>query len=548
MPEIPEGTKVYFNKPQLIAHLVSAREEYHVAGRGTGKTSGIQAPRLRRNLISMPQSAGVMIAPTYQQMLTRTLPSMKAGLARLGIVEGIHYLIGQKPEKRRGWKLPFEAPDSFKYFISFCNGSGVHLVSQDIKGAGNGLNTDWIIGDEVKYLDYERFMEETFLTMRANRTRFGKYYYHKSLCFTTSMPTAAGSKWILGKEKDMDPDLVQLILNLAMQQVGLEHQLLHTAKSYKPALQRKILAIDAELNELRKDCVYYSEANTLDNIHVLGEDYIKKARRILPDFLFDTEIMNIRPDKIEGGFYPTLDLEKHTYTPKKNSDYLETLDYVTTKPEDIDCRQDGDIDLEKPLWIGVDWGSRINCMTIAQDFPHVLRFINAMHVLEPEYLDHLAHKFCTYYKPHKNKVVYFTYGHDGGTRKANTPLTYAKQFTAILERAGWRVIPRAKTMVPDHAFRYILNAKVLDAKENKYKPVSFNKPNCHDLLVSMLHAPAIDGGREGIRKNKNSEKPNSNVAPQDATHYSDTFDLIIDALYSTVIHERPGFLDTVVGS
>lgn len=544
--EEQESKQVYYNRPQIVSLLVDANEEYDVWGRGTGKSSGVLAPRTRRNVINMPRSCGAMVAETYQQTLTRTLPSMINGWEKLGLIKDIHYVIGQRPDKKWNWPVPFEPPQSYKYFIQFCNGAGIHLVSQDINGSGNGLNTDWIAGDEAKYLNYDKFLDELLPTMRANRTLFGHLYYHHSIAFTTSMPTAVDAKWILKKEEDMDAELVELIVRLAIQRNELQKDFSTAAKSYKKGILRKIKQIEAQLNTLRKTCVYYSEANTLDNIHVLGEEYISKMRRIMPDFIFDTEIMNKRPDAIEGGFYPMLDLGKHTYANAYNNTYLEGLNYDMQKLGEVDCRMDSDLIADKPLWIGVDWGDRINCMTIAQDIPHELRFINTLHVLRPQYLDHLAAKFCEYYRHHKSKVVYYTYGHDGARGMANSAQTYAEQFAAILKKHGWTVHMRGKKSAPGHSVKYLLIAKVLDCKEHNIKPVMINRANCKELLVSMLHAPARQG-RKGIEKDKRSEGK-ENIPAEDATHYSDTFDLIIDALYSSVMHERPDYIDTVVGN
>jgi hypothetical protein len=43
----------------------------------------------------MPRATGVLVGETYQQMLSRTLPSTKAGLDMFGIYEGIDYVVGK---------------------------------------------------------------------------------------------------------------------------------------------------------------------------------------------------------------------------------------------------------------------------------------------------------------------------------------------------------------------------------------------------------------------------------------------------------------------
>jgi hypothetical protein len=54
----------------------------------------------------MPRATGVLVGETYQQMLSRTLPSTKAGLDMFGIYEGIDYVVG-KCGKSLGFTMPF---------------------------------------------------------------------------------------------------------------------------------------------------------------------------------------------------------------------------------------------------------------------------------------------------------------------------------------------------------------------------------------------------------------------------------------------------------
>jgi hypothetical protein len=53
----------------------------------------------------MPRATGVLVGETYQQMLSRTLPSTKAGLDMFGIYEGIDYVVGKG--KSLGFTMPF---------------------------------------------------------------------------------------------------------------------------------------------------------------------------------------------------------------------------------------------------------------------------------------------------------------------------------------------------------------------------------------------------------------------------------------------------------
>jgi hypothetical protein len=153
--------EIHYNIPQLRSMTVFAPEEWAVLARGTGKTKGIIAPKSERLLNMMPRCTGVIVGATFQQILTRTLPPVIAGWEKLGYINGKHFLIGIKPPKvwreKFDWKGPYHLPLNYEYFISWWNGAGVQLVSQDRAGSSNGVSIDWIMGDEAKLLNRERW-------------------------------------------------------------------------------------------------------------------------------------------------------------------------------------------------------------------------------------------------------------------------------------------------------------------------------------------------------------------------------------------------------
>lgn len=55
----------YFNKMQRQAMAIGAHDEYIIASRGTGKSEGIDARFILRNVWEMPGSLGALISPSY---------------------------------------------------------------------------------------------------------------------------------------------------------------------------------------------------------------------------------------------------------------------------------------------------------------------------------------------------------------------------------------------------------------------------------------------------------------------------------------------------
>ena len=64
----------FFNKMQRQAMAIAAHDEYIVASRGTGKSEGIDARFILRNVWEMPGSLGGMISPSYAKAWGNTLP------------------------------------------------------------------------------------------------------------------------------------------------------------------------------------------------------------------------------------------------------------------------------------------------------------------------------------------------------------------------------------------------------------------------------------------------------------------------------------------
>ena len=168
-------------------------------GRGTGKST-ILGKHIIDCVVQLPRSSGVLVASTYQQILTRTLPSTIAGMEQHGVYKDLHYIVGKRPPKSWNWPEPYEPPLDYKRCIIFWNGTVINFVSQDSSsGSGRGLNTDWIVGDEAALLNEKKFQTDVVLTNRGNAKRVAHYpndtwkYYeecplHHSIVLASSTP------------------------------------------------------------------------------------------------------------------------------------------------------------------------------------------------------------------------------------------------------------------------------------------------------------------------------------------------------------------------
>src|SRR6478609_1542790 len=97
----------HFNKPQLRSLIIGAPFEMVVAGRATGKTVGILAPKSAGCYFeTMPRGTGGILNATYTQAYTRTLKELIRGWQMLGLVADHHFIVGRRPSEQwiKMWK------------------------------------------------------------------------------------------------------------------------------------------------------------------------------------------------------------------------------------------------------------------------------------------------------------------------------------------------------------------------------------------------------------------------------------------------------------
>lgn len=509
---------------------IGAPHEIVVAGRGTGKSEMILAPKTEKCYFgTMPRGTGVVVQATYNQALVRTLPALCTGWERLGYVRDFHYIVGRKPtekwKKQWKWKGPYRAPFDYKYFISWWNGGGAHIVSQDRAGSSNGITIDWIIGDEAKLLNEEKLKTELFPANRGLMPEFASNPYHHGVTFTTDMPIGTGGRWILERVNAMDHGKVNEIWKMQVVRFKLKHlQKKETRKTFLEELKKQIAVIDDEINDLRRGLLYYHEASTLDNIHALGLEYIKIQLRDTSPFNFDTQILNLRPLKLEDGFYPDFDEEIHGYFATNNG-YLDNLNYDFSKIGAINCLRDdkaqgGDLDLNAPLHLGIDANRRIHPFSFGQVLHDEVRSLKGIHALYPAKLKEALELATTYYAPMKRKFLYFWYdqtmiGDQHATRISEDVMGHFRKYGWIVK--GMYIGPQ-----PGHEERYRMWGDLLTESGKYNKRYRVNRENCDKLILSKQQAKA-EQRKDGFGKDKKSEG-DPNFPAEESTHYTDAED------------------------
>ena len=512
-----EIQKKYFNRKQLEAMAIAAKNEYIIASRGFGKSEGIDAPRLIRNVFAMPRSAGALLSPTYGKLLRNTLPAIFAALERLGYKRNIHYVVGHKPPASLSFKKPLIDPFDYKYVIAWFNGSIQHMISFDRPMSANSMSLDYVFGFEAKYLDFDKIKNEVLPANRGNNNYFGDCPWHHGQLYTSDMPTSKSGMWILEKHKDMDPELIEFIKSLYIEYKSCKNKNLKTKKL-------------RELNEYRKAATFYAEYDAFDNIEILGEDYIKTMHRDLPPLIFLSSILNKRLRKIANGFYSALNDQLHYYENYDNS-YLENLGYDTGKSSRDTCLNDGDIYKELPMSIAFDYNAAINSLVCGQRIENrEARALHSFYVKTPRKLPDLVNLWCDYYDPVPHREVVFYYD---STAIADTPLdadSFADTIIKTLSKRGWNVTPVYIGQPLKHHLKHHYIDMALKGDPDYLFP-SFNRDN-NEYLILAMEQTGIKVGRTGFEKNKDPEKlPDSVEQPDEfKTHITDAWDTLFIGL------------------
>ncbi len=494
--------KVYFNKPQRLTQLIGANTTVIVAGRRTGKTDSIAAPFVLRNMQRMPGSTGGIVVPTFKHGLTNTIPGLLAAWKRWGFIEGIHYVVGRKPPK--SFRQPIIDPKDYEHVISFYNGSVAVIISQDRPGSSNSLTLSWLLVDEAKFIDYAKLKDETLPANGGIKSYFGKHSFNHSIMILSDMPQTQKGSWFLHYRDKMDPELIATIEATVYEIWRTKERIRALNASGKPVppyLKGYLRRLDRDLNKMRSVAVYYREYSSIENLQLLGENYIKQMKRDLTPLTFQTSILCQRIGIAKDGFYSSM-REAHKYDANDNQ-YLDTLGYDYDFST-LDSRADKDVDPDAPICIGMDYNANINWIVAGQPRDRRLNVIKSFYVKFERKIPALVEDFCRYYAEHRNKTVVYYYDATAlGSNYAVNDQDFHYNVVKEFERHGWRVESVYLGNPMHHDEKYLLINNAFAGKQ-RLMPF-FNRSNNEDLILAVQSA-GVSRGRNGFHKDKSGEK------------------------------------------
>lgn len=494
----PKAKLVYFNRPQLLTQLIAARTTVVVAGRRTGKTDSIAAPYILKMIQRMPGSTGGIVVPTFKHGLTNTLPGLFAAWARWGFKKGIHYVVGRRPPK--SFAPPITEPLQWENVIAFYNGSVAVILSQDRPGAANSLTLSWLLVDEAKFIDPVKLTNETLPANGGIKTHFCRHSFNHAMLILSDMPQSKKGSWFLEYEKKMDKRVIDAIGGGVYEIWRLKQKILEMRKKgIEPPdyLKGHIRRLDRNINRLRSVATYYREYSSVENVELLGEQYLRDMKRDLTPLTFQTSIMCRKIGIARDGFYSSMK-EDHKYN-ASDFEYLDSLGYEYI-PEAMDSRADRDVDPYAPICIGMDYNANINWIVAGQPDERLgrLNVLKSFYVKFERKIPALIAEFCRYYSHHHEKTVVFYYDTTAlGSNYAVNNIDFRYSIISEFERHGWRVVPVPLGNPMRHDEKYNL-INLGFAGKNRLTPY-FNRQNNDDLILAIQSA-GVERGRNGFKK------------------------------------------------
>lgn len=548
---------IYLNPAQRTVYNYRCRSTTVEAGRGMGKTDGLISPHMIGCLQTMPRGTGLFLGNSIKQLFTKTVPKTLMAIERMtGLKEGIHFFRGHAPAKCK-FKEPLVKPKVWENCIHFWNGFTWYMISTGVKAAANGMDSCAIVGDECRFMPEALIKAEILPTLRGiNTTHPGfdetKNPYYKSIFFVSDAPLTKRQAWMRKRKEEQTFEINRKIAEL-IRQANLCPEIIQI-----PKFQR-------ELNRLRCQASIYFSFSSVENIDILGEQFLRTMKKELTETMFDISIRNIQKEEINDGYYCNFNQDVHCYlsndeaqleAAQKFNRKVVTQIYsggrtLRVESESIDlkelsksnnCCLDTDIIPGEPLRIAFDYGTTINCLVVGQTESRrntgILRILNSMVNIKASRLEGLCEMFCKYYEPHqitcRDVIFYYDSTAKQGAAYASEKYDETRYYNTVkrvLKKHGWNVmeVPMGRPMSHNKKYEFLNGCFA----ETQRPFIRINKENNENLIASVENARVIEG-RNGFEKDKSKEKYRVSKEVDDIeaelaqrTDLSDAFDTLV---------------------
>lgn len=526
---------VYANPADIFVTLVDPKDLNLIAGRATGKTTGIVARRSLRINKSMPGAYYAFVGDFYSNLLSNTVPSMLKGWEDMGLREGKDFVINERPPSH--FDRPYKKPISYKHTVSFFNGCFYKLASMDVVSSMAGDSYQHIFGDEAKYLDKTK-LDKLLPAKRGERMRYEGSPYYLGTTFTTDIPNELSSNeygWILEMEANMNVEQIKTILYTSLVVNEIKQALVAAALKRDHAeyskQKRSYYRWNERLFRARTGSVLFHVISSFANADILTLDWFRDQLDLAGIEGFKSAILSLRQDlKADEKFYPKFDAE-NLFDDGLNAAFYDNVNFGETRK--LDSRGLRYINTELFLKGSIDFGNMCS-LIVGQKQGNTERILKNFHTLAPEFIDELAQQFVEFFQYHPRKLLKLRYDRAGNQYK-KVKQDFATKFKKAVEgaeingiRQGWRVQLMSEgqaTIYQEEEFN-VMN-QIFAGDNSKLPKILIDKFQCLELVSSLnMTKTMVDKDKKGtfrIYKNKTSEKLPLKKLPMFSTNYSDAF-------------------------
>ena len=514
--------KDYLSVVQILTKLADCQNMFIEGGRGTGKSTHIQGPRLDRVQISMPGCIIILGAATYKSIFDNILPGIMEYLIS-NYDRGIYFEVGKKPGRH------FNTPDQiydWKHTISFASGTVVQLASADRPESFLGKNAAHLVIDEMLKIPQKKFVDHAIPALRADRSKFGMSPYFMGITGTSSTPNfETDEDWWLNYEKNMNQELIDCIVEIALEIDKRKFDLEEAKSSFnQPEIEKLVKFInrwETRINELKRGQTYYLRTSSLSNIKILGIDYIENqiALQGMDEGKLNTSIFSVRKRKVGERFFGKFG-KQHLFDDSYTYNVIDT--YSADMTPEHTSRNLKHCLSNRPLIAGYDPGP-FSSIVFAQKKENAtskeLKIIKDFHVIHPRQHEELATEIDNFFKYHTRKEIFLHYDRAGNQRdpawRKYKPLSGGEKdedavlLKKALEKKKWRVhLLSIGQGTIAHSTHYRLINILFGSHHDKDKNVpniSICRNECENLISSINHTPLKRHEGE-IMMDKSSEK------------------------------------------
>ena len=513
--EIPDALEVYQNTAQALATIIDPNKLIMVAGRGTGKTTHVTAPRILRVAGAMPRETSIISHKSYVALFTNVIPAILEFFRSDGrnghplLTEGIDYVVGEKdlPRHFRQPRYPVLYPERSMVFAS---GHVLQAVAIDRPDSIAGSSIVHAFFEEMKHSDGEKLRSRIIPAIRTSRIGGGSSahlsYLHGGITGVSDIGRVSigEDNWFTDYEDEVDEQLISDIITLSLY---VNKASINIRNGEKMDASKAAIAKYAPiLAALRKKATYYIRVSTFINRTVLGFEYFKTQMEMLSMSEFLSSICSIGDKNTDNLFFELWNEDKHTFDDSYKYDTVKKLNIKETFR--LDASYLKYFDPSDKILIGYDPGSFAS-MVVAQEKhdENTLRILKEFFVFPPQDIPDLAARFNAFFSVSRFKRIDLYYdraGNKKNSKRANE--TDAKELKAELEKYGWKVtlknLGQATIFYWQH---HRLWKRLLAENERTVPKIRIDANECPNLVSAMYCCKKIPGSSP-VELDKSPEK------------------------------------------